>query len=172
MKKLSLFILILLAASCSKKEVCESAECLPSLTTEGKGTIACLINGKAFQPGGSQLSGPTQQASYDYVEGRYYFGLSANYRKANESIRIYLGDNIIEEGETFSLMARGESSNYGEYKNGLVRNFTSELHTGEITFIKFDNINGIVSGTFWFDAVNEDGEVTEIREGRFDMKYN
>ena len=28
-----------------------------------------------------------------------------------------------------------------------------------------------VSTTFWFDAVNAQGEIVEIREGRFDMKY-
>ena len=29
----------------------------------------------------------------------------------------------------------------------------------------------IVSGTFWFDAVNTAGETIQIRSGRFDMNY-
>ena len=29
----------------------------------------------------------------------------------------------------------------------------------------------IVSGTFWYDAINSDGEKVEVRDGRFDMRY-
>lgn len=43
--------------------------------------------------------------------------------------------------------------------------------TGELTIIKLDFENNIVSGTFWFDAINDDGEIVEIREGRFDMRF-
>jgi hypothetical protein len=44
------------------------------------------------------------------------------------------------------------------------RNFEG---SGEITFTKFSD--GIASGTFWFDAITEDGSDTvRIREGRFD----
>jgi len=31
--------------------------------------------------------------------------------------------------------------------------------------------NNIVSGTFWFDAVNDPREIVEVREGRFDMRF-
>jgi len=46
-----------------------------------------------------------------------------------------------------------------------------ESMNGELHIARFDRILGIVSGTFWFDAVNMEGEKVEIREGRFDMKY-
>ena len=32
--------------------------------------------------------------------------------------------------------------------------------------------NEIISGTFWFDTVNEDGEIIHVRKGRFDKIYN
>jgi len=38
-----------------------------------------------------------------------------------------------------------------------------------ITHHDFDN--AVLSGTFWFDAINSEGEIVEVREGRFDVKY-
>ncbi|VVV01345.1 MULTISPECIES: hypothetical protein [Mesonia] len=40
-----------------------------------------------------------------------------------------------------------------------------------MTITKLDFENHIVSGTFWFDAINEEGKVLEIREGRFDTLF-
>jgi hypothetical protein len=34
-----------------------------------------------------------------------------------------------------------------------------------------DLANSIISGTFWFDAINTAGETVEIRQGRFDWNY-
>jgi|SRR5690606_34432553 len=172
MKKNFILILIVLSVSCSKDDPCESADCLPALTTEGKGTIACLIDGKGFQPGGSQFAGPTQQAFYQFLDGGYYFGLSANHRNSKTSINIALRNQEIEVGAVYQLNVDKEDSNFGESVYNLSFYQTNQIHTGEITFVKFDKINGIVAGTFWFDAVNEDGEIIEVREGRFDMKYN
>jgi hypothetical protein len=36
---------------------------------------------------------------------------------------------------------------------------------------RFDREARIISGTFWYDAVNSEGVVVKIREGRFDFKY-
>ena len=36
---------------------------------------------------------------------------------------------------------------------------------------RLDEVKQIVSGTFWFDAVNDKGEKVEVREGRFDMIF-
>lgn len=49
--------------------------------------------------------------------------------------------------------------------------FTSQDYSGELTITKLDEENQIVSGTFLFDIEDHNGEVQEIREGRFDMKY-
>lgn len=49
--------------------------------------------------------------------------------------------------------------------------FTNILKTGELTITRVDISNSIISGIFWFDAVNEAGDIVEIREGRFDWNY-
>lgn len=164
---------LITVSSCNKKDNCENpVECLPAKTQTGEGTIGCLINGEAFKPGGSQLSGPTQQVTYDYVKGGFYFALSANKRSSNENIRIFIRNKVIEENDLFILKTDEENSNVAEYENRSVSYKTNEINTGEIKFTKFDDKNGIVSGIFWFNAINEEGETVEIREGRFDMKYN
>jgi hypothetical protein len=171
--KLLLLILFLSFNSCSKKDNCDNpVDCLPPATQTGEGTIGCLVNGEVFKPGGSQFPGPTQQVSYDFVNGAYSFGLSANNRISNENLRIFIRNQVIKENDIYILKTDEENSNVAEYENKLVSYKTNEINSGEIKFTKFDDINGIVSGTFWFDAINEDGEVVEIREGRFDMKYN
>ena len=48
---------------------------------------------------------------------------------------------------------------------------TNEINRGELRITKFDTINQIVSGTFWFDAKNSSGQIVQVREGRFDMPY-
>jgi hypothetical protein len=45
------------------------------------------------------------------------------------------------------------------------------INVGELKITKIDVSKSIVSGTFWFDAVNSKGEKVEIREGRFDWNY-
>ncbi|MBI6118790.1 DUF6252 family protein [Salegentibacter maritimus] len=165
-------LLLLFVFSCSKQDDCDNpVDCLPPLTTKGEGTIGCLIDDEPFKPGGSQLSGPTQQAFYQFVDGGYYFGLTANHRSSKKNIRIFIRNESIEENMIFNLTLDEKNSNFGEYVSAAGRYQTNNIQNGEIEFIKFDEENGIVSGTFWFDALSEDGEVAEIREGRFDMKY-
>ncbi len=48
---------------------------------------------------------------------------------------------------------------------------TNLIYTGELTIKRNDLSNSIISGTFWFNAINEEGEIVEIREGRFDCNY-
>ena len=43
--------------------------------------------------------------------------------------------------------------------------------SGELFITKLDSINQIVSGTFWFQAVNDRGDTVKVTDGRFDMRY-
>jgi len=172
---LILLSFVLTVSSCSKKDNCDNpADCLPPETQTGAGTFGCLINGKVFETGGSQLSGPTQQAYYKILNGYFYFGLKGSNKNTNQLIAIFGNKIILKEKETYSLEKEGEISFNANYilNGGLLIYKTSGIHKGEIKFSKFDEINGIASGTFWFDAISVEGEIVEIREGRFDMKYN
>lgn len=87
-------------------------------------------------------------------------------------ITIALGTNNLEISEDFSykLTENNEGNAYGIYSFFQV-NYTSESHTGQITITKLDTENQIVSGTFFYDILDSQGNVRTISDGRFDMKY-
>lgn len=169
--KLLLIILFLSFNSCSKEENCDNPiNCLPPATQTGAGTFGCLINNKPFRPAGSQLGGPTMQIDYTIFEGQYVFNLSADNKKSDEAIAVSIRGQELEENKIYLLSKYERESNFGEYLRSGPDHRTDSIHTGEIRLSRFDITTGIVSGTFWFDAVNENGEIVQIREGRFDMK--
>jgi hypothetical protein len=43
---------------------------------------------------------------------------------------------------------------------------------GELVITRLDTVNMILSGTFWFDAMNMVNETVKIRDGRFDLKID
>lgn len=49
--------------------------------------------------------------------------------------------------------------------------YTNDMQTGELTITHLDLENQTVSGTFWFDVIDQNGDLKQIREGRFDMQF-
>lgn len=180
---LSLALLLTLMGSSCEKEELSPLEQLPAATQEGKNTFGCLVNGQVFVPTGQlgfgipPYSWYYQQLTQDYnpVKG-YMFRVSASDWKGQNKPSIGLGTYSLElkEGTVYPL---GEPSvvgkAYGEYTKiapvGLENYSIVSPLTGEMRITKFDKQKRIVSGTFWFDAVNAAGEKVEVREGRFDM---
>ncbi len=151
---------------------------LPPPTQTGANKVGCLVNGKAFLPEG-QLTG-----SINPYCGYYHNTFSLVFRKVKnndnktgngtEAVAIYSSDIILEENKTYILKLDNtnhsalyditSNSNFDTYET------TNEVN-GELHITKLDKEKNIISGTFWFDAVNEQGKKVEIREGRFDMKF-
>jgi Family of unknown function (DUF6252) len=78
----------------------------------------------------------------------------------------------MQEGTTYNLQNQKDNGALAEYTivdDYLNYNIYTSL-TGELTITKFDEINKIASGTFWFNAENDKGEKVEVRDGRFDAK--
>ena len=169
-----LLFALFIGNSCSKDNIAPIDK-LPQATQTGENTAGCLVNGKAFLPKGSALSGPVLSAFYQFVDGSYHlgFGFKNNEQDHLRDIYIYVNEQL-SENSVYILKTSESTNSYGEYAigGGLVDLFeTSDEITGELTITKLDPAHSIISGTFWFDAVNEAGEVVEIREGRFDMQY-
>ena len=53
----------------------------------------------------------------------------------------------------------------------VLKDINFQIQKGELIITKFDDVNQIMSGTFWFDAINKDGVKVEVREGRFDVHF-
>lgn len=177
--------LVLLSSGCRKNKPVNPIDQLPPETQTGANTFGCLVNGEAFKPGGAQLSGGSLQCNYqnlgDVPNGGYYFVLIGRYRNnsngSGSSVGLYTDSLRIYEGIKLNLYNRAKdksSSSYSFYTSSIpLQSFETggSLYTGELFIKKLDTINQIVSGTFWFDAVNANGQKVQIREGRFDVRY-
>jgi len=153
-------------------------EKLPLATQTGANTAGCLVNGVAFLPKGYF---PTGNLKCNYIDGKdFVLGFSEKIDNNNfksitiTSLNQNLNDNV---NVIFPLKAYGANSKFGEYNVNAVSspdpNFysTTNIITGELKITHHDFNNAILSGTFWFDAINSNGEIVQIREGRFDMHY-
>ena len=181
MKKLITAILVLFVfcfSECKKHKADNPVDQLPTETEIGAGTFGCLVNGKVFTPSGDPFGGPIKSCAYQFVGGGYSFQLKARRSEGSGTygIGVFTDSLEIQEGTKLLLQKQYEKGKaYGKYSlfsfTGDKLFTTDSISGGELFIKKFDQTNRIVSGTFWFDAVNDVGEKVQVREGRFDMKY-
>jgi len=193
-KILALLILFFCFTSCENSDDGTSSV-LPDLTTEGKNTFGCKIDGQIFIPKqeifGSPYTSPILKATYVYDEyyfNGYYLSIFADNEILQKTIRITLigGENSLLEGNTYPITVNQDNSIFGTYEhwgetidNGDGTGFTpvyefttNAFYIGELEILKLDTENKIISGTFWYDCkeINRD-TISRITEGRFDLKY-
>jgi hypothetical protein len=181
MKTKTIFLLVLLLElwGCSNHDDTpppNPIDLLPPATQTGENTFGCLLDGKAFTPRAATVP---YNCFYQYVDGGYYFYVTGKNSENGILKSITVGTENLEimEGDAYALKERISGNAFGRYyignsNTGINQNiYTSDNYTGELTITKLDFENHIVSGTFWFDIIDEDGIVHEIREGRFDMRF-
>lgn len=175
MKNLILILITTFTLSCCSKDDNKTPlEQLPSATTIGANTAGCLVDGKAILPKGYIPSG---NLVCNYINGKD-FSIGFSQSKGNEflSVGVISYNKSLIVGETYQLKEYGPNSNFGEYRtvyNDIeeTRYRTNATITGELKITNHNFDKAILSGTFWFDAINKDGKIVKIREGRFDMQY-
>lgn len=184
MKNLILILFTTFSLSCCNKDEDKTPiEQLPPATTTGANTAGCLVNGVAFLPKGSSQFGPTLSCFYQQLQDGYHLGLSLTEKGTNENKSVNISTNPLQliENSTYNL---GEQTNNGSNYNSNFGEFwitsnivnaiqytTTATVTGELKITKLDMQQKIISGTFWYDAINSDGEKVQVRDGRFDMRY-
>ena len=172
-KNLFLLLFTTLTLSCCNKDddkpPLTELEKLPPATQIGANTFGCLLDGVAFKPGNG--INPLD-CVYQFVNGDYYFSLQAN-RIDDNNIPKLIGCSTlklqINEGQTYQLIEKIDGNAYGSYSYAANFTYTSQTQHGELKITKLTST--IVSGTFWFDIVDFQGNPHQIREGRFDMQY-
>jgi hypothetical protein len=178
MKNLILLLVTLTLYSCTQDDnkPKNPIDQLPPATQTGANTFGCLLDGEIFKPGYYHNS---YNCFYQYVNGYYYFNVSANNTSNNILKDIMIGTEklAIAEDQTLNLYERVNGKAFGSLSNlddntGIYQhNSTSAIYTGELKITKLDFKNNIVSGTFWFDVKDIKGVIHQIREGRFDMQF-
>ncbi|MFP9098781.1 DUF6252 family protein [Flavobacterium sp. RHBU_24] len=142
---------------------------LPPATQTGEDTFGCLLDGKAFKPDNRPNA---TNCFYQFVDGDYYLLVKASTSNLDlKVVRLITEKKQIFEGETYNLYEYSEGNAVGNYTNNSIESYTSHIYTGELTITKLDYTNHIVSGTFWFDVMDEHGNLHQIHEGRFDMHF-
>lgn len=179
----SLIFVCLTASKCKKdKTPVNPVDQLPPETQVGANTFGCLIDGKVFLPKGTPFGSPSLKCAYQYLDNGYskgfYFQLSArhNYSTQNlEGIGIFTENLEITE-KTYDLEDSFQDRKaYGLYlkfeDSGRITEYTESSLPGQLIITKFDEINQIVSGKFWFSVVVNPVDTIKITDGRFDMQF-
>ncbi|BDD05841.1 hypothetical protein [Aureibacter tunicatorum] len=168
---------------------CFQEDDFPSPTQEGANTFGCYINGEQFKTKGnvtvraaSAYLTNTGNLKYISIGGDrahdetpqsvnlsvYYDNLMAGEREFDLK-RSYNGD-VTEDG---SIVYYKLDSAWASYKiAGTYEFYSNTDYTGKLHISRFDPDNMIISGIFYFDAINSEGEVVKITDGRFDFTYS
>jgi len=167
--------------SCNKDDDKPIAEIdkLPPATQTGANTAGCLVNGEALLPKGNVQGG---NLVLNYFGTDFTFGFTE--RINNQSLRririvLYNLESPLNVNEVTNLETNFFNDNaragFFAVNSGIPPDpnayETNETITGELLITHHDFDNAILSGTFWFDAINSEGEIIEVREGRFDVEY-
>jgi len=180
MKNLLFLLIILFTLSCCDKDNNPFSvnDQLPAETQTGANTVGCLVNGQVFLPKQEGIN-PDVNCFYQLVDGEYFFTMNfADLRGTGrkdvsvQTFRINLQANQTYVLNKNYILDGDYTGGGGSYSTSLSNEFnTNTIKTGELKITKLDSANAIISGTFWFDAINSAGEVVEIRNGRFDWNY-
>lgn len=174
-KLLIIFTIIYILIGCDKddapKPIIFPVQLLPAATQVGANTFGCLLDGQVFIPGNAPNP---LDAQYQLINGEYFFGIDAARRfGSNNFIALGMGTNNlpIVAGTTYQLLEWENGKANGGYFLNTSTTYTSSLNTGQMKITKLDTVNQIVSGTFWYDIIDNQGVKHEIREGRFDTRF-
>lgn len=145
---------------------------LPPETTTGAMTFGCKINGKVFVPkDGNGHAGLFCQ--YIYINGGWNLNIPAFDWKSSSVplVSITTDSLLVTEGETYPFKnSKGFAKAFYSDNSGMYKKLDSD--TGNLFISKFDPINRILSGTFFFIGTNTStGQQASVTEGRFDIRY-
>jgi hypothetical protein len=168
-----------------KKHSVNPVDTLPPATQTGANTFGCLINGKAFTPGGSSFSPPHlfsyYQNAYPTISNAYVFDVSAgDLRNTCNITGITFGvDSVISlQPGIYKLGADKANQGGGGYNREICNGgsgagvyHTNDSIGGQLTITRFDLTYQIASGTFWFNVLDNNGDTVKITDGRFDVRF-
>ncbi len=167
-----IFLLVcLMGAGCEKDEEPQ----LPPITQSGKDTFGCLVNGEIWLPE-STISFPAipKISAELKSEDKYRIWKFGASQGASSSFYFGIYEDSLKEGKI--NIPVDELNDIGLYffskKFEKASFFWRKELPGELFITKLDTVNMILSGTFWFDAINMLNETVNIRDGRFDLKID
>ena len=162
-------VILLFLLGCTKKDVAQ----LPPITHFGANTFGCKINGEIFS-----VSRKSYQTHSDgvtlYASSTTAWLVEGTLQNKSIALQFdYMSNPSVPETFTMGLYEpyRGHYFYYpdGTVPTGSTEWITDELHDGTVTLT--DYTSTYASGTFAFDAMNGDGDIVHVTEGRFDISF-
>ena len=146
----------------------------PEETQEGNDTFGMYVNGKRWiQPAVLASTFPLT-ANYNPS-----LGLSIHASSTRQTMDLYIPD-VVAPGDYY-FDSKIDSIRYISYYTCLIKNcarpspedyyFLENKNESGLHLTKLDTVNKIVSGTFFLNLYNCEGDKLEITNGRFDAKY-
>lgn len=166
--------IILNALSCRKNV----EEQLPPETHEGNYTIGFKVDGKVYTASGKGGLLASEHVIYSFSTSDSSINIFAGDTKSKFSIELiikYLGNPGIYLMKTYPYQGTFYDDSNGTIPGTSNTFTTTDNYTGKVTVKYFNgsyapyNKGTILSGTFEMDAVNGNGKVIHITEGRFDI---
>jgi len=173
MKTLTRYLLVaclpLLLIAC-EREAPQPVDQLPPATQEGANTFGCLVDGELWLPeSDSWLDVPWTASFY---QGTLF--IKAKNASKPSAFSFELLDRVHSEGTYVLLHEPWNGGQFIRFSEGESVYRPDSTHFGYLTITKLDTSEPyFVSGTFYFDAVNENDstDIVQITDGRFDLKF-
>lgn len=179
---------LLLAAGCKKDPI----KALPKATQEGKNTMGCLVDGKAWTPKGSDgglvggsavppISAQWRRQRRNGLGGQLTLDFRRRSKEETKSdVRFFVPKLTqpasIALDQNANPYLGGTNPAYGLYT--FYDNLSDPDYrtgpdaSGTLTITRFDTVACIASGTFSFTARDAaSGQTVQVTEGRFDVGF-
>lgn len=167
---ITILLLILTSSSNCKKNKLSELDKLPPITQTGANTFGCLINGKAYLPGGWDGNHSNYRVFIDGIDSSldirtYNLETTLKLQLTFGAMGLYTGLNIpfVNKGTTILGIAN--------IYNCYIPVNDSVYRQGELKISRFDLQNGVVSGEFNCIIYKQAcTDTVRITNGRFDKK--
>jgi Family of unknown function (DUF6252) len=174
-------VFVLFTSIKCKKNKTQEAE-LPPETTTGAMTFGCKVNGKVFVPkdGRGKPGLFVQYVNLGAgVGGGWFLNIPATNWESTEIPTLQIGTDslLITENSTYQFKINNNNQSikgtaFAKYASGSSGYIKLNSDVGDLIITRFDQVNRILSGRFYFIATNtSNGEKINITEGRFDIRY-
>ena len=184
----SLYLSLLLLTHCSHRKrddpqpelPKDPLSLLPPETAEGRGTMACLVNGQAYWAlFSTSANGDLQSPSRLALGGN----LVLNGQRAAAQLSLIAALNgELQNGQTFAPVSRATPFPlFTPGRDQFITAATGDLacyysgnfiKTGRVELVKFDGVRRIAAGRFAFMLYEPGGcDTLRVTNGRFDVKF-
>ncbi|MCM4158159.1 hypothetical protein [Gramella sp. AN32] len=186
--KILIISFTLLIISCNVDDDDGTSSDLPEITTEGANTFGCNINGQVFLPrDGSTCNfscgASRKRLSYFKNDDIYQLGITAMNNINGDiriSINLYLEEPLKEQVYELSENYIASIDKIWPNASGCINSTissriinscfgTNSNITGTLEILEINQTEHFIAGIFEFQAINQQGEIVNFTDGRFDM---